>query len=59
MTDRQTAKLVWEQVCETCKNKATYFCDDCKGLGYVPTDAGDDIILFMQRHGFVQARDRR
>ena len=49
----------YERLCHVCENKATWYCDDCKGTGYETTDDGENLLTFLWRHGFVQARERR
>jgi hypothetical protein len=49
----------FEIECPRCKNDTIhrYHCDNCKGLGYMPTDEGESLLTFLRRHSFVQARD--
>lgn len=56
--DGQLPKL--EHVCSFCENKVPlrYRCQRCGGVGYESTDAGDELLSFLIRRGFVQARER-
>lgn len=49
----------YEKRCGLCDNNVTWYCENCKGLGYVPTEEGDELLTFLKRNGFVQAREPR
>lgn len=48
----------FEKRCPQCKGEQSWYCDFCDRTGYVPTDYGDELLAFLRRHGFVQARER-
>lgn len=57
----QSATVRLEEKCPRCKDEYPDkgWCEECKELGYVPTRLGRDLLIFLDRHGFVQARERR
>ena len=46
-----------------CENRQEWGCEHwchlCDGKGWVPTEKGRDLLTFLRRHGFVQARESR
>lgn len=48
-----------EEECPRCNGRwPGYLCEWCDGLHYIPTAFGQEVLAFIRRHGFVQARER-
>lgn len=49
-----------ETKCSFCENEYPLKprCETCGGVGYEETDEGEALLTFLQRRGFVQARER-
>lgn len=48
----------FETRCPQCKSDQSWSCEFCDRSGYVTTDRGYELLVFLKRHGFVQARER-
>lgn len=48
-----------EKLCPHCEDKwdHKHWCEECKGVGYVPTADGEKLLNFLLRRRFVQARE--
>lgn len=51
-TTRREPVVLLDELCWKCKDRHDDkgSCDQCNGVGYITTDAGDALLAFLDRH---------
>jgi DnaJ-class molecular chaperone len=53
MSEGQADAVAYEEKCARCDGGGRigrHTCEVCGGSGYVPTEAGERLIIFLRRH---------